>query len=122
MALLCISKKTLSPVPLGKSTTRRLPAAHPPRAIRPADPGPVLELSNEELGSLIDRRARVDPPPFPAPVDPHGYLLSLGGSPARSQLKLYGANVWAGAWRADAENWVLPLSPRNRISAAYEDA
>lgn len=76
------------------------------RAIRPTDPGPVLELSDEELGALIDRRARFDPPKFPAPVDSSGYLVALGGSPAQSQLKLYGGMVWAGAWGARAENWV----------------
>lgn len=65
------------------------------RAIRPTDPGPVLELSDEELGDLIDRRARFDTPAFPAPVDPWGYLLALGGTPT-SALREYRALVKAG--------------------------
>ncbi len=65
------------------------------RAIRPTDPGPVLNLSDEMLGDLIDRKARFDPPPFPAPVDPWGYSIALGGTPT-SELRDYGANVYAG--------------------------
>ena len=65
------------------------------RAIRPTDPGPVLDLSDEVLGDLIDRRARFDPPPFPAPVDAWGYSLALGGTPT-SEPRDYGANVYAG--------------------------
>lgn len=68
------------------------------RAIRPTDPGPVLDLSDETFGDLIDRKARFDPPPFPAPVDPWGYSLALGGTPT-SELRDYGANVYAGRWR-----------------------
>jgi len=66
------------------------------RAIRPTDPGPVLELSDETLGDLIDRRARFDPPPFPAPVDPWGYMLALGATPT-SELRDYSALVQAGS-------------------------
>lgn len=77
------------------------------RAIRPTDPGPVLELTDAELGDLIDRRARFDPPRFPAPVDPWGYSIALGGSPKLSPLRDYGANVHAGCWRDwPAENVV----------------
>ena len=69
------------------------------RAIRPSDPGPVLDLSDESLADLIDRRARFDPPRFPAPVDPWGYMLALGGSPGRSEMLDYGALVEAGRRR-----------------------
>ncbi|WP_430420671.1 hypothetical protein [Phenylobacterium sp.] len=76
------------------------------RAIRPTDPGPVLELTDAELGDLIDRRARFDPPRFPAPVDPMGYSIALGASP-KSPLRDYGANVYAGRWGdCPSENFI----------------
>src|ERR1051325_1018684 len=43
------------------------------RAIRASDPGPVLDLSTVDLGRLIDRRGRFDPPQLPAPCGPTGY-------------------------------------------------
>jgi hypothetical protein len=51
-----------------------------PRAIRPTDPGPVLQLSTADLGRLIDRRGRFDPPPLPAACGPKGYSFVLVGN------------------------------------------
>lgn len=46
------------------------------RMIKPGrDPGPILDLSPDELALLIDRKARVDPPRYPSPVDRQGYSL-----------------------------------------------
>jgi len=46
------------------------------RAIKPGrDPGPILDLTPEDLAHLIDRRARYDPPPYPSPIDREGYSL-----------------------------------------------
>jgi hypothetical protein len=50
------------------------------RAIRATDPGPVLELSATDLGRLIDRRGRFDPPQLPAPCGPNGYSFGLVGN------------------------------------------
>jgi hypothetical protein len=45
------------------------------RRFRPGDLGPVTEMTASELGELIDRRGRFDPPRFPAPVGPTGYSV-----------------------------------------------
>jgi len=74
------------------------------RAIRPTDPGPVHEMSVEDLGRLIDRRARFDPPQLPAPVGPWGYSLVLGGQPNPDPSLRLGASLWAGGVKPDAGN------------------
>lgn len=50
------------------------------RNIRPGDPGPVLRISPSDFGKLIDRRARFDPPQYPAPVGPEGYSITVAAN------------------------------------------
>lgn len=45
------------------------------RRFRAGDRGPILDMPLPELAELIDRRGRVDPPRYPAPVSPIGYDL-----------------------------------------------
>ena len=45
------------------------------RRFRPGDLGPIVDMATDELGELIDRRGRFDPPRFPAPVGPTGYRV-----------------------------------------------
>lgn len=45
------------------------------RRFRPGDLGPIIEMTTAELGDLIDRRGRFDPPRFPTPVGPTGYRV-----------------------------------------------
>jgi hypothetical protein len=73
------------------------------RRPRPSDPGPVLDMTAEELASLIDRRMRFDPPPFPAPVDQDGYSIVLGPDrsgrdPRRLGVLISGGQYRSGAW------------------------
>ena len=76
------------------------------RRLRPSDPGPVLEMSTEELGRLIDRRGRFDLPALPAPVGEEGYSFSLVGYGDPSAPRTHGVAVRAGAYRASADNEV----------------
>lgn len=64
------------------------------RRLRPGDPGPLTDLSNEELAQLIDRCARPDPPSLPAPVGPSGYSFALGGAREKAVGVSYGGNIW----------------------------
>lgn len=43
------------------------------RAFKPGDLGSVLDMTNDELAGLIERKGRFDPPQYPAPVSPAGY-------------------------------------------------
>lgn len=47
------------------------------RGSRPTDPGPVLDLSEYDLGRAIDRKCRFDPPQLPEPVSEWGYSVML---------------------------------------------
>lgn len=49
------------------------------RAPRVTDPGPVRSMTVEDLGRLMERRGRFDPPRLPAPVGPEGYDIAFGG-------------------------------------------
>jgi hypothetical protein len=71
------------------------------RAIRMTDPGPVDEMAVEDLGRLIDRRARFDPPQLPAPVGPWGYSIELAGPPSPNRALRLGASINAGSVRND---------------------
>jgi hypothetical protein len=85
------------------------------RAIKPGrDPGPILDMATEDLASLIDRRARFDPPRYPAPVDPEGYrllttVLRNGYDPLEVHVSLSAA--YGGAHVNGNE---LILEPNNR--------
>ncbi|WP_293907068.1 hypothetical protein [Phenylobacterium sp.] len=69
------------------------------RAIRPGrDPGPVLEMSAEDLGALIDRRARFDPPRYPHPVGKEGYNLFLSANRNRYDTLCIDMGVSAGVY------------------------
>jgi len=82
------------------------------RALRTSDPGPLLALSVADLATLIDRRARFDPPQRPSPVGQDGYWISLGNN-RRPHDPLYaGLRVQAGVYRDGAENAVeLEVNP-----------
>ena len=85
------------------------------RAIRPGrDPGPLLDMTVEELGDLIDRRARFDPPRFPAPVDGSGYALvatvtRIGLDPLDVSISLHvGSTKYRNEARVDYndQSWI----------------
>lgn len=78
-----------------------------PRAIRATDPGPVLHLSTAELGRLIDRRGRFDPPQLPAPCGPRGFSFVLVGNvlPVQRRQEV-GFILHAGSSEATFENSV----------------
>jgi hypothetical protein len=80
---------------------------------RGRDPNPVLEHTVEALGDLIDRRARYDPPRFPAPVCETGYQLIFAARRPMDPLYLEGS-VHAG-------NQSPPLSwnPPNKADLEY---
>jgi hypothetical protein len=69
------------------------------RAIRVTDPGPVDEMASEDLGRLIDRRARFDPPPLPAPVSDWGYSIQLAGPPSPDRASRLNVSINAGGWK-----------------------
>lgn len=69
------------------------------RAFRPSDPGPILEMTTEDLASLIDRRTRFDPPQYPAPVDQDGYSMALSPNLSGHDPRSLGANLHAGQYR-----------------------
>jgi hypothetical protein len=75
-----------------------------PRAFRRSDPGPVLTLSAEDLARLIERRARFDPPQWPAPVGSDGYrVVMVNGRIPRDPL--YAAvGLRAGVYSDAREN------------------
>lgn len=77
-----------------------------PRRLRPSDPGPLTALSDEELARLIDRRARADPPAFPAPVGPGGYHFALGTGRKRGDGVACGGSVWVENLRYQSEESV----------------
>lgn len=85
------------------------------RGFRASDPGPVLEMSVEELGSLIDRRGRFDPPPPPAPVGKDGYSIVFCPDRSSDDPHRLGVDVIGGQYRAGAWDRVTlephPLSP-----------
>lgn len=66
------------------------------RATRPTDPERVDTMAITDLARLIDRRARFDPPPLPAPVGPEGYALSLGGPPSLDPARRIDISMRAG--------------------------
>lgn len=69
------------------------------RAIRPGrDPGPVLAMTSEGLGEVIDRRARWDPPRWPAPVSSGGYSLIMAANRTGLDPLDIGLSVQAGRW------------------------
>src|SRR6478736_5115887 len=73
------------------------------RAFRPGDPGPVLEMTADQLAELIDRRARFDPPRRPAPVGPDGYSVVFGpnrrwSDPLRISLTVRAGQYREGSW------------------------
>jgi hypothetical protein len=69
------------------------------RAIRPGrDPGPISDMSVDELAELIDRRARFDPPRWPAPVSDGGYNLVMSANLRGTDLLSVGVWVRAGAY------------------------
>jgi hypothetical protein len=77
------------------------------RAIRASDPGPVLDLSTVDLGRLIDRRGRFDPPQLPAPCGPTGYSFVLAGNVLPLKRgQTVGFRVHAGSVHANFENSV----------------
>jgi hypothetical protein len=82
------------------------------RALRPKDPGPLLALAVADLATLIDRRARFNPPQRPSPVGRDGYWISLGNN-RRPQDPLYASlKVQAGVYRDDTANAVeLQVNP-----------
>lgn len=63
------------------------------RPLRASDPGPLLAMADEELADLIDRRARFDPPAFPAPVGPGGYSLPLSSGRKGGDGVAFGGSV-----------------------------
>jgi hypothetical protein len=98
------------------------------RALRPTDPGPLLALSVADLATLIDRRARFNPPQRPSPVGRDGYWISLGNN-RRPRDPLYASlRVHAGVYRDGAENEVvLEVNPNgpawqsdNLVRGAFE--
>ena len=69
------------------------------RAIRPGyDPGPVLDMTLEALSSLIDRKARFDPPRLPAPVGDTGYNIVLSANRIMLDPLTIGVHLHAGAY------------------------
>jgi len=74
------------------------------RALRPSDPGPVQEMSKEDLGRLIDRRGRFDPPQLPMPVGPDGYSFSVVSQ--RGTEGFVRSNIRAGSRRPGTRNTV----------------
>ena len=83
------------------------------RAIRPEEPH-VLQLSTDDLGMLIDRRARFDPPRWPAPVGPDGYQIVFGANRIGIDPMKFEMSVHAGS--TEAETYIgngLLLSPHD---------
>jgi len=90
------------------------------RSLRPSDPGPVDALSIDDLGRLIDRRARFDPPQLPEPVGPWGYKVLLEPPPSLDRDPWLQASLHAGGTGPGLENrCVLGLDLWN---AAWRDA
>lgn len=82
------------------------------RPQRPGDPGPVRALSVEDLATLIDRRARFDPPQRPAPVGPAGYSVLVGNHRRPSDPLYLSLTVRAGAYRDSSDNSVeIEINP-----------
>jgi hypothetical protein len=82
------------------------------RAIVPGkDPGPVLNMTETELGDLLDKRCRFDKnPAAPKLVNDFGYSITLANNrPARDHLKL-GLRVRAGGYRPESYNSVSAYS------------
>jgi hypothetical protein len=87
------------------------------RALRTSDPT-VMHLSVADLGHLIDRKARFDAPPLPAPVSEEGYSLLLSDGRSRQSLDRITLNLHAASIRPRMENQVLlNLHGRNPIWA-----
>lgn len=82
------------------------------KALRPSDPGPILALSVGDLATLIDRRARFNPPQRPAPVGSGGYWVLVSNN-RRPRDPLYASlKAHAGEYTEVAENAVeLELNP-----------
>ena len=71
------------------------------RNIRRGDPGPVLRISPGDFGKLIDRRARFDPPRYPAPVGPEGYSITVGANRYMTDQLSIWLGIRAGQSRTD---------------------
>jgi hypothetical protein len=82
------------------------------RAIRPGvDPGPLLDIPDEDLAKLIDRKARFDPPQLPAPVGPEGYRMVLSANRAPPDPRSIGMSVSAGVYEEGVNE--------NRVEVTY---
>lgn len=69
------------------------------RAIKPGrDPGPIMEISPDDLARLIDRKARFDPPQLPAPVSSEGYSLVISSRNSLDHPRHIGLSVSAGVY------------------------
>lgn len=87
------------------------------RRIRPSDPT-VMDLSVADLGRLIDRKGRFDPPPLPAPVSREGYDLLLSSTQPDRDLDRIRFTFHVAQLDPGSENYVrLNLHGRNPIWA-----
>jgi hypothetical protein len=68
------------------------------RAYHPAQAAPVFDMSFEDLGRLLDRWGRLDPPRCPAPVSSGGYsfvLIGPQGDPSRLEMYIGAGSTWS---------------------------
>lgn len=79
------------------------------RAVRDHEPH-VLQFSVEDLGRVIDRRFRFDPPQLPSPVSEEGYFIFLGTQRADEPGSL-GLDLRAGACRTSEWANAMNMSP-----------
>lgn len=86
------------------------------RAVRDYEPH-VLQLSVEDLGRMIDRRFRYDPPQLPSPVSEEGYFILLGTRRADVPDSL-GLDMRAGARRTGEWANAMDMSP-NEMSPIW---
>lgn len=85
------------------------------RLIRASDPT-VMDLSIADLGRLIDRKGRFDPPQLPAHVSAGGYSLLLSSTQPDGELDRIRLMFHAGQLDPGHENHVrLNLHGRNPI-------
>lgn len=85
------------------------------RALRASDPT-IVELAASDLGRLIDRRARFDPPQLPAPVSSTGYAIFCASRRAPDDIDWVHLDVRAAAFDPRSRNnFVLKLHGRNPV-------
>jgi hypothetical protein len=65
---------------------------------------PLLGTPTEDLATVIDRRARFDPPPLPAPVGLDGYSVGLVADRAAFDPLSISVRLHAGAARPESTN------------------